>query len=305
MTIEISKDVRIPGVGSHEEFEKWIAGQHITGDVSVGESFGVGLFYKGQTNDIAEDSIVLRVPSLSALNMDTLLDLLGELKLRDKELHVSLKESELIIKFLEILNPGTETIILLAYLLAFEFLRQTGDRTSVYYSTSPLRTWDTYLDILLLTKVFLFDVSNDNPYASSFVELRGIVLAEYEAFIAEAKEKLPNVNVANRISFDKFFQLFLAVRSRSLEVPKEVEGGNPDSEFQTDVTLVPVLDFANHNRDNNAYFDVDRENNDIVLKVKKEAITKEPFEVTISYNPVDTNPEFYLTYGFRSAAQLQ
>lgn len=302
MTIEISKDLKIPGVDNNEEFKKWIAGRKIEGDVSIGESFGVGLYYTAGSSNTAEkeeeDPTILRVPSTSSLNMDTLLNLLTRLKLRDKELDARLKESEVIIKFLEILNPGTETIILLAYLLAFEFLRQKGDKTSSYYETSPLRNWDTYLDILFLTKVFSFDIHNDNPYAASFGELREIVLAEYEEFITEAKEAIPDAYIADDIPFDKFFQLFQAVRSRSLEIPKEAEGGNPDSEFQTNVTLVPILDFANHNRENNAYFDVDRENFDIVLKLKRDAIKEEPFEVTISYDPVDTKPEFYLTYGF-------
>lgn len=304
MTIEIRKDLNIPGVDSNDEFEKWIESQHIKGDVFIDKSYGVGLFYKAKRADIAEDPIILRVPSLSALNMDTLLDLLSKLKSRDKELDAGLKESELIVKFLEILNPGTETIILLAYLLGFEFLRQKGDKASNYYLKSPLRSWDVYLDILLLTKVFSFDVNDDNPHSNSFAELREIVLAEYDDFIAQVEERLPDVNVAGGISFGKFFQLFQAVRSRSLEIPKEVEGGNPDSEYQTNVTLVPVLDFTNHNRENNAYFDVDRENNDIVLKLKKEAVQEELFEVTISYNPVDTKPEFYLTYGFQSETQL-
>ncbi|KAI5961933.1 CTM1 [Candida theae] len=304
MTIEISKGLTIPGVDSIDEFEKWISSRGIEGNLSVGESFGIGLFYQGKNTESAEDDkIILRVPTQSSLNMDTLLELLTQLKARDKDSDASVKESDLIVKFLEILNPGSETIILLAYLVGFEFLRQSGDKTSDYYKTSPLRAWDAYLDILLSTKVFSFDVDNENPFADSFGELRNIVWSEYEDFIAHAHKDIPNVDVADNISFDKFFQLFQAIRSRSLEVPKEVEGGNPDSEFQTNVTLVPVLDFANHNRENNAYFDVDRENNDIVLKLKKEeAIKEEPFEVTISYDPVDTKPEFYLTYGFQSDA---
>ncbi|KAI5963961.1 CTM1 [Candida margitis] len=307
MSIEISKELRIPGVDNNEVFTKWIASQHIKGDVVIDKSFGVGLYYRGKNTDTADDPVILRVPSKSALNMDTLLDLLTTLKSRDKDSDVSLKESDLIVKFLEILNPGTETIILLAYLLGFEFLRSEGDKTSNYYLSSPLRSWDIYLDVLLSTKVFSFDDEhNENdPHASSFTELREIVFAEYEDFITQAKATSPDFKVTKAIPFDKFFQLFQAVRSRSLEIPKEVEGGNPDSEFQTNVTLVPILDFANHNRENNAYFDVDRENNDIVLKLKKENASQEnPFEVSISYHPIDTKPEFYLTYGFKSETQL-
>lgn len=109
------------------------------------------------------------------------------------------------------------------------------------------------------------------------------------------------------------------MRFRVLEIPCETETGKsataerPDigegaeftdnnDDFETNVSLVHRLDFANHSFDYNAAFDVDRESKDyntrLVTPVDKDE------EITICYCSLtdDMSPRFmnlfFVTYGF-------
>ncbi|KAK6198511.1 uncharacterized protein RJT21DRAFT_115469 [Scheffersomyces amazonensis] len=77
---------------------------------------------------------------------------------------------------------------------------------------------------------------------------------------------------------------------------------NNNGDYYTNVTLVPILDFANHKHNSNSYFDIDRSNKDIVLKLRREIINElndnDEIEITISYSPTESIQHFITTYGF-------
>ena len=133
---------------------------------------------------------------------------------------------------------------------------------------------------------------------------------------------VPLFDIAKLLSFESYFQICQAVRSRILEIPRDahndiddvvgpplkkmkareaqgeplenavttglqelsinpeegksnVGSGRNDTEhtnntddYVIDVSLVPILDFVNHNHHSNSYFDIDRRTNDIVLKLR-------------------------------------
>ncbi|AGO12586.1 AaceriAER246Wp [[Ashbya] aceris (nom. inval.)] len=92
---------------------------------------------------------------------------------------------------------------------------------------------------------------------------------------------------------------YAAVLSRCLEIPHEVSRGSDD--YTVSSSLVPILDFTNHSCEHrNAYFDVDRESNDVLLMLDVAACTGlgDRFEVFISYCPVEELVHFKHTYGF-------
>lgn len=67
-------------------------------------------------------------------------------------------------------------------------------------------------------------------------------------------------------------------------------------------TLVPIVDFANHEgTQKNAYFDIDPSNNDVLLLLDTKAVQSEltkPIEVFISYSPTEDLFSMLVTYGF-------
>lgn len=94
--------------------------------------------------------------------------------------------------------------------------------------------------------------------------------------------------------------LYSAIISRCLEIPEKSD--TEDYEFSVQSTLVPILDFANHeNAQKNAYFDVDPSSNDVLLLLNTDAIRGEsskPIEVFISYMPTEDLLPMLITYGF-------
>ncbi|CAI4053315.1 hypothetical protein SUVZ_15G2640 [Saccharomyces uvarum] len=94
--------------------------------------------------------------------------------------------------------------------------------------------------------------------------------------------------------------LYSAIISRCLEIPEKTDTG--DYEFSVHSTLVPILDFSNHdNTQNNAYFDVDPSSNDVLLLLNTDAIrgkSSKPIEVFISYMPTEDLLPMLITYGF-------
>lgn len=69
-------------------------------------------------------------------------------------------------------------------------------------------------------------------------------------------------------------------------------------DFHVNVTLVPILDFANHVYNNNSYFDVDLNTQDVILKIKSEYVKNSEFEVTINYDKIELIDNFITNYGF-------
>lgn len=93
-------------------------------------------------------------------------------------------------------------------------------------------------------------------------------------------------------------ELIAAIRTRCMDIPEEISPESDD--FITNVTLVPLIDFANHSAFNNSYFDIDRETNDILLMTRTTIVPKDAkdFEVLLDYGEGSRIFHFAVTHGF-------
>lgn len=126
--------------------------------------------------------------------------------------------------------------------------------------------------------------------------------AEYMSFpqqqFIEVLEKFIQKRFPGEDHSKEIILIYCSVISRILEIPEAVEPGSDD--YVVNPTLVPLLDFANHSNDKkNAYFDVDRNNNDIVLYLDLENSPESKLiQVFISYSPFEELVHFEQIYGF-------
>lgn len=293
---------------------------------------GCGLFYKPleNTTGFKEDFEVLRIPQGSTLDYMTLLAAFEEAKSRDADCtspKPRVLESEVIRAVLICAEPESETDILIAYIIAFHMLRKILVKDTDYFLGSRLRQYDWYIDVLSSVKTMACppsqDIAVDQPsskflfsLARDFEELE----FKYQNFVESIRDDFSgwSHDANSIIPFQVWSQLHLAVRSRTLEVPHRISGEMQEStdsdtletslktlaideapeDFTTNITLVPVLDFANHKNPCNAYFDVDADLGDIILKVKGNQVASGESEITISYSPVECILQFVTTYGF-------
>ncbi|KAG2735189.1 hypothetical protein G9P44_001403 [Scheffersomyces stipitis] len=342
-------DVKIPGIEKNTTLADWIARRniHFNSRLNIGSSTlgGIGLFFNGKDLEIPEheeDLEILRIPNGVALDYMNLLGLLHSLKLRDKNYDdIPIKESDLIVNILNGLEPSTETQVLCCYITSLTILRELRKgRKLRYYKTSPLIGYDVYLDILLGTWTLDFPKEpnqDDDEFILSYIKASRNVQFEYDSLIeqlnvlySDSKIKFDEI-----FSFETFFKITQAVKSRTLEIPHDADGEsrsmrsrnsiveesddaatleelvnniNLDDktqsnvnghDFYINVTLVPILDFANHSHDNNSYFDVERKTGDILLRLRKDGVQNvERFEITINYSPIESIQNFIQTYGF-------
>ncbi|ODV93655.1 hypothetical protein PACTADRAFT_77183 [Pachysolen tannophilus NRRL Y-2460] len=194
---------------------------------------------------------------------------------------------------------------------------------STIYGNSPLGKLDSYLAVLLNTKVNLplLEDQNHNEITKACYELSrdcGWELKDssiYDSIIDDLVEifgsKYSQSQFKNSLLTEtQFWQIIAAVRSRVLEIPEEIEEEEGEEEeednFTVNTTLVPLLDFVNHNnRLKNAYFDIDRSTKDVVLIYEHNddnddiySGDKKEIEVYISYSPIEDLKKFAFTYGF-------
>ena len=400
----VPRTLHIPGVKRNGDLLYYIGDNGITfhPNLTIDRSLlgGIGLFFnpgEGGGNEATQtpqgtivnsnvkqsfqsvaDVELLRIPRRSTYTIHTLVRLLEELKIRDKLITIDninvppIKESELIINFLNCMEPTTETHILITYFLAFHTIKKFRQRLSPkspYYQESPVMQLNTYLNILSATSTIKYPADHfhkkldyisrdiDDEFVSTYCEMSQKIKLEYESLIEQLHalyHDVPLFDIAKLLSFESYFQICQAVRSRILEIPRDahndiddvvgpplkkmkareaqgeplenavttglqelsinpeegksnVGSGRNDTEhtnntddYVIDVSLVPILDFVNHNHHSNSYFDIDRRTNDIVLKLRSnvQMIANEKFEVTISYDPEDNIKEFLYTYGF-------
>lgn len=279
------------------DFLHWATakGINVHPDVIVDHSNlgGIGLIAQ---QPLKEGTIILRIPQKCTLDLSTLLDIANAMKEADK--------TGIVAKIINIsLTNGsnfTETTIIRNYIWALRILQ--GLRDSNALNVVGIERVDQYLDVLAETQVL--DVDEQNDYSDSIVqsqiEEKRTVAADFAALIQELPE------VKSVFSFQQAYQLHQAVKSRVLEIPHAIkkvptDGDSEDEEnggedFTTNVTLVPVLDFANHKFDKNAVFDVDRETEDVILRLEKDVTSGD--EVCISYSPRKAMDVFFCTYGF-------
>lgn len=275
----------------------WAAekGINIHPDVIVDHS-NLGGFGLIAQQPLKEDTVILRIPQKCTLDLSTLLELANAMKNADKTGTVT----KIINLTLTNGSNFTETAIIRNYIWALRILQ--GIRSSNTLNVVGIERVDQYLDVLADTQVLDVDEQNDcsDNLVQSQIEEKRKVAADFTELI----QKLPEVKSV--LTFKQAFQLHQAVKSRVLEIPHAIEkvptdGDGEDEEngsenFTTNVTLVPVLDFANHKFDKNAIFDVDRDTEDVILRLEKDVATGD--EVCISYSPTKALDVFFRTYGF-------
>lgn len=233
---------------------------------------GLGLL---ATSPIEEDAIVLRVPQKSTFDIQNLLHYTEKLKKQNPNV------SRVVSRVLSMILGPTETTVIRGYIWSFSILQSMG---------VDLEHIAPYLEVLKTTEVLDVD-ENLNALDAlvqwQIMQKRRVVLELYE-MVKTHPELAPHLLAQTA------FRLHQAVKSRVLEIPHAVE--DAEYEYSTEVTLVPLLDFANHAADNNAVFDVDKANGDVILRATKNL--QKNAELCISYSPSSDMTQFLRTYGF-------
>ncbi|QPG74465.1 hypothetical protein FOA43_001795 [Brettanomyces nanus] len=291
----------IKGVDDSNYWVKSQVGAKFHDNLTVEKSSlgGLGLFYDG--NEIDQDTEILRISSDCTLSIHQCMKIMNS-GVDDKGTFAK----TFIQKCLDFYCNGkvTESRILICYCISMEVLNRIEKLDSLK-GTGFVRN---YLKILLNTRVSNVDCDSlslleyykeefkgNSLFDSVYKQLINGDCEEFAKFIEV--EALENV-YGEVISAEEIQHLVTAIRSRILEIPRETES---EGDFTIDITLVPILDFANHDNDKvNAYFDVDRVNGDIILKLDKDKIkgSKGKHEVLISYSRIEDMNRFFLNYGF-------
>lgn len=184
------------------------------------------------------------------------------------------------------------------------FLIEDTERVDLKLAKEYADFVQKYISLVLMetsiSTPLLYSKENLKWYKTLYPFL-AVALEQQQSFLQELHvffESKLHINVA----LSDLYQLYSAIGSRSLQIPEEISSVTQD--FQVSETLVPVLDFVNHdNFKKNAYFDIDRSTNDIVLFLDVPAVADklasfEEFEVYISYDPEEHLNKFDFTYGF-------
>lgn len=304
----IFQDQSIPGITYPEKLEKWFISEnkikvHQGLTVKRSDLGGAGIFFKATEDDLKknEDIELVRIPSHCTLDYMSLLHILEEVKNEEeKNEPKSWKESDIIKHAIRSIEPQGEMEIVFAYIVSFAICKEL--RHGDYGSNSILHKFGPYLDVLQSTPTI--GSPDGDFFQDHVVNLMTILYRRLQQSYQKIKEGMVQLGVGHDqlISLDSYVKIYQAVNSRVLEIPHESYGeSQPDEdEFYTNVTLVPFLDFANHNSDilNNAYYDVDRKTQDIILVFKSLFISDKEVEVTICYSPTESIPHFIRTYGF-------
>lgn len=264
--------------------------------VRASELGGNGIFYNGETPE--SDIIIATISKSAVFDYELLLETLNTLKIEDPQL------SKIVVGFLSTIEPSTETEVLMCYFWAFTAAYKAG-------STGFVSLIQPYLNLLEHTQVDIpqGNTEDDDWFIKSLASISKAEREKYEAMLlwldSEVAGKSP---WSQHFSFDLFWQIYKAIKSRVLEIPHSLSEDLGD--FVTNISLVPFLDYANHLAAKNAYFDVDRRTEDIVLKIdhtKLEEAREHAIEVLISYSPIEKIQSFLMTYGFvpRNHGQMQ
>lgn len=289
-----------------ENIKKWADDQinsSYSTKLSVGRSKlgGLGLFYDGVLP--APGTCLLRIPRNATLNLDRCL------KIMNSGTNKEVKEfiQHCLVYYCSD-DKVTETRILICYCVAMLAL----DRLGKLELLPEAKFVSNYLQILLQTEVANIDFDNHdllNRYRTTF---KGNILFESVISVMESGEaerfasfvkdeplvkKFAGKNIV--ITPNDIVHLVSSVNSRTLEIPRSIDGSE---DFVTDITLVPILDFANHSIDyQNACFDVDRDTHDIVLNVissESQPQQHSRHEIFIIYTDADDINRLFFNYGF-------
>lgn len=304
---------------------------------------GTGVFL--DTNKLTEDElhseqeepvVVVRIPKSLSLSIDTIAQTLLTRQLQFEVEHENEKsQGQVLISFLSNLRSSfedqidpyvrgglNETNILVGEIQTLMVLKEIRDKsmldsTVTTDATSPFAEFDPYLDLLLkidvnavktndlyedYKKLFKF---NEREFRYEIEKLRN--RAVKEAITAA----FPDWNFDLLISEKWLRQVEMAVISRILEIPEPLKKDEEATEeqetgFAVASTLVPIIDFVNHSNDLvNAYFDADKENGDILLKLDPSKIIKQQdnhksqeLELFIQYSDYEDTLRFLHSYAF-------
>ncbi|CAH00006.1 cytochrome c lysine N-methyltransferase [Kluyveromyces lactis] len=262
-----------------------------------GDTGGYGVFVnftklrtlKGEKDSKFE---LLRIPRSATISMTSIRDILakstsenavtasikGHLTafLSDENHHAFINETNLIVIYL----------VLKAILSDNKTYKLTGF-ASFYLNEVLLKTF-----VPLPCNTFQEDADKWNQYYKEYLNFPQQLFIEIiNRFISA---RFLGMNYEKLIS-----TVYCSVISRILEIPES--SGEDTDDFFVSPTLVPLLDFVNHDNDHrNAHFDIDLRTNDIVLYLELDDIdsTVEEAQVFISYAPVEELVHFEQIYGF-------
>lgn len=299
-------------IDNRETLEKWSIDLGIITDPNIEikktKDKGIGVFYKTNDNNNEDKKIeLIRIPHLSTYNIYTLKTLVNE-KLNQSDQKIIKKCLSII--FSEI-DGNSESLILIAYFIGFLVIsnkKKTNEEINNWKKDIQI-----YLNVLLKTTVGnLYNNQEDllqdfSSYFPGNIIIQNSISDITSGFWATITAKINEEFKENykEIKFEEVLQICSAIRSRVLEIPREVEktdeGKYEDDDYYVDVTLVPILDYVNHDNNlKNAYFDVDRKSHDVILYYddNKQAKKDEEIEIFISYDMIEDLHRMFINYGF-------
>lgn len=255
---------------------------------------GYGLFVepsKFKNDELKSETIqLLRIPKRCTFNINTLLALLGdedefsskeEFQRTNDKIKIALREIMAHPNFSAFL---TETNLLIIYFMIFQTIRSRYEipENIQYYLENVLMSIEveTAMDSIE-------NLATDYGHYPQIFGLRETLNLFKELF-------------HDVLNLSDIKHLYSAIISRCLEIPERAD--TKSEEFTVHSTLVPIVDFANHEgTQKNAYFDIDPSNNDVLLLLDTKAVQSEltkPIEVFISYSPTEDLFSMLVTYGF-------
>ena len=292
-------------VEGFEKLEKWREnmGIIVNDKISVknNKEYGMGVYCnedidvkEGDDDDNDDDGIeLMRIPLKCTLSLVTFKEIIE--KLSDEEKTVFKECLRLSMKFI---NYG-ESEILIVQLIAMNVLQKKG------FKNEKLEDFYTYFDVLMNCKVNGFNIENEDAINDFREEFSGNLKLEISLLERERWERVSECINENMNVEVNVVQIVAAVRSRVLEIPRvdeEEEEEESDEEeesgFYVDITLVPILDYVNHDCNYNAKFDVDIKTGDILLIGNKDFKFKKGDQIFISYDELEDLHNFISTYGF-------
>lgn len=275
-----------------DQFLHWAALQGIRLHEQVGiQESSVGGYGIISQAPLSENTIILRTPKTAVFDLSTCLT--HKTRLEQSGLSCA---AGILNLFLGCSESVSETLILRNYIWAFASLSHIMDIL-----------FQPYLDVLETTQTLQLDesLSHGDAFLEHQRSLHKAVERDYERAMAT------DIDMRRLLSFEQALQLHKAVVSRVLEIPTtddaahvsnlpktETASGvhNTSEDFFANISLVPMLDFANHSAASVGVFDVDLASGDVILRLTQrvEALS----EITISYDPLPSVTHFFGTYGF-------
>ncbi|SCU85291.1 LAFA_0D14884g1_1 [Lachancea sp. 'fantastica'] len=241
---------------------------------------------------------LLRIPHVSTFSIHTILNIIN-----DKSQYPTQQQFEdtisIVKQFLasSLSNDAiaanlSETLVLVVYFVVFERLQQMG------YAL-PAIICDFLSNVLLTTQVGSFYTALPDFKTDVNLELMGQYGLSDLSCVFESLVDICSQSFDAAADPKVVASIMASVISRCLEIPQELEANSDD--FQVHTTLVPILDYANHdNQRVNAHFDIDRQTNDLLLYLDIEKCLDKGgiCEVFISYDPIHEFVHFQKVYGF-------